>query len=66
MNDVTITRHRTVLQYQEIRSRLDTDTILFYNDDSERYYYIPRDKWVEMGEPRVITLTIEPGDLLNV
>lgn len=27
--------------------------------------YMPDDKWREMGRPKVITVTIEVGDLLN-
>ncbi len=28
--------------------------------------YVDRDVWGDMGEPQLLTITIEPGDRLNV
>lgn len=27
--------------------------------------WIPTDGWVDLGKPKIITITIEPGDTLN-
>ncbi len=27
--------------------------------------WLPRTDWLDMGEPQAVTVTIEPGDLLN-
>jgi hypothetical protein len=44
--------------------------VLFMNDDdafeSDRFETVlPSDLWRDMGRPAVITVTVEPGDLLN-
>jgi len=37
----------------------------FIYPDYPHRLVIPRDDWGDMGSPEVITVTIEPGDLLN-
>lgn len=32
----------------------------------ERQVWLPQEDWLAMGEPREITVTIEPGDKLNI
>ena len=36
-----------------------------HNGDVSRIMYMPRELWEEMDSPDIITVTIEPGDLLN-
>lgn len=37
-----------------------------YGDDSDpSFFSMSREAWQDMGQPRVITVTIEPGDKLN-
>lgn len=41
----------------------DVDDI---DTDDRRSVFIPAELWVDLGEPTEITVTIEPGDQLNV
>jgi hypothetical protein len=47
----------------------DAAHVLFNREDSDEPVYhswsMRRDDWEEMGSPETITITIEPGDLLN-
>lgn len=37
-----------------------------YGDDSDpSFFSMSGEAWEDMGQPRTITVTIEPGDLLN-
>lgn len=37
-----------------------------YGDDSDpSFFSMSGEVWEDMGQPRTITVTIEPGDLLN-
>jgi hypothetical protein len=50
-------------------ANLDADALFLHPDDlyttSRFEVYLPPDLWRDMGEPAVITVTVEPGDLLN-
>ena len=37
-----------------------------YGDDSDpSFFSMSGEAWEDMGQPRTITVTIEPGDILN-
>ena len=37
-----------------------------YGDDSDpSYFSMSKEAWEDMGQPKKITVTIQPGDLLN-
>lgn len=37
-----------------------------YGDDSDpSFFSMGKEAWEDMGQPREITVTIEPGDMLN-
>jgi hypothetical protein len=48
-----------------------TDTLFFWADDPDIPHYentslyLTLREWWDMGSPRTITVTVEPGDLLN-
>ena len=68
--DVHVTKHMTIMRIaaeQPFR-----DMVVFDNsdpdDDEDRepeQFMTDHQMWGELGEPDVITVTIEPGDLLN-
>lgn len=67
-NNFNLARHRTVL-YREPKG--DTETSKYFeplrdeeNEIVEGYHMSPQD-FVDFGEPEVITISVEPGDLLN-
>lgn len=39
--------------------------VSFVSDDLHRSVKVTRRDWNEMGKPETVTLTVEPGDLLN-
>ena len=46
----------------------DTRAIFSYDpheDGNPIFWAMEADKWEDMGSPRVVTVTIQPGDLLN-
>jgi hypothetical protein len=45
---------------------LTFERILDEVDAPQRSIRIDEDDWYAMGEPGVVTVTIEPGDLLNI
>ena len=67
--DATLTRYRTILQF-----RIDDvlrDEVTFWQEEIEgsrpiRAFRLDRECWLELGQPRLLTLTVEPGDLLNM
>lgn len=45
-------------------------TVLFTRDPDEpedvpSQLRIDRNTWIDMGKPKVVTVTVEPGDLMN-
>ena len=47
------------------------DVVLFSNEnpdrgDATRFYRLSKSDWLELGAPAEITVTAQPGDLLNV
>ncbi len=60
-----------VLRYQGEASvtfdnrELDREHLGSHDPMLYRYLAMPVSVWREMGEPKVITMTIEPGDALN-
>lgn len=64
--EVRLTKQRRVLN----RLVMPGDTVPFgyVDDDTDRtvfVHFMGRQDWRDMGEPEVITVTIEPRDLLN-
>lgn len=57
--------HRTVMDVEPCCS----DDVVLVNRDEigaiEEAYRIPMQTWEDMGSPGKMTVTIEPGDLLN-
>lgn len=43
-----------------------TGSVCFVDSAEEHSFIIGQDEWNDMGSPLTITLTIEPGDKLNV
>lgn len=45
---------------------VDSAAVFAYGDeDDPDYLNVSREVWEDMGQPRTITVTIQPGDLLN-
>jgi hypothetical protein len=42
------------------------DTAYFNQTDGKTSFQMSADDWRDMGEPKELTLTIEPGDRLNM
>lgn len=65
----SLTRHRTILQFRIDWKKEGAVTFEQVVDDVEDRtilaFTMERSVWVEMGQPQVITLSVEPGDLLN-
>lgn len=65
----TLTKTRSVLTFQgadEFYARYISDISDEEEGGSLRHVsYLRVDLWDEMGRPDTITLTVEPGDLLN-
>lgn len=65
-DEVYISRHRTVLRERDVSfgrvrfSREPDD-----QTDVPDIYELSYDTWIAMGEPDNITISVEPGDLLN-
>lgn len=61
---------QTVTVYQQM-TLVEDETVIFYqpNDDDtdlvDREIAFSLDDWHDMGSPLSITVTIQPGDLLN-
>lgn len=69
-----ITKHQTILS-DLIFPDAEDQSVLFVkpaDDPTEdaviavEVYGLPRDLWEEMGSPDQITITVQPGDHLNV
>jgi hypothetical protein len=44
----------------------DSTAIYSYGDeDAPNFYKVDEQSWVDMGKPAALTITVEPGDLLN-
>ena len=46
----------------------DTRAIFSYDpleDGNPIFWAVEADRWVDMGKPETVTVTIQPGDLLN-
>lgn len=44
---------------------IDADVVVFMQDETVVELEFDRERWIEMGEPTFLTVTIEPGDRLN-
>jgi hypothetical protein len=68
MSDTRLTKVTSVL---ELESNWNTTAHFGYflrDEDTraiETQLFLPRDKALDMGSPKTITLTVEPGDKLN-
>ena len=61
---LTKQRHRMEVAYHT------HDIVMFRQTPEEEgipihYWDLPRKDWRDMGEPKTITITVRPGDLLN-
>lgn len=63
-HEVRLTRTRSILTFDGV-SNID-GTVGFRNEDRDTTVRVSRTMFGELGRPETITLTIEPGDLLNV
>lgn len=63
---MSLTKHRTLMISPDVIGAL----VFFYkvNDDNEveGQFSFEKSLWEDMGSPQTITLSVEPGDLLNV
>lgn len=58
-----LTSHKTVMTFMWL---VDDKAKFTYGDDSEpSFFSMSEEAWTDMGSPRQITVTIEPGDSLN-
>jgi hypothetical protein len=71
---VTLTKHMTLMYLQDDSPLSDADAVpwrRFANEPEEgevgvcENVIIARDCWADMGSPDVVTVSVEPGDLLN-
>lgn len=66
---VTLAEHQedAVLQVTKVlMHRTHPDDTVFEDEDREMFVDLSYDRWVDMGRPDMLTMTIEPGDHLNV
>lgn len=65
-----ITKHQTILKFIPFEGEFHQDVASFSNEDEDNerpeLYVMSIEDWYDFGEPIEITLTVEPGDLLNV
>lgn len=62
---VNLTKTRSILTRRgddDLYARFLSDT---EDGDPRHVLYVERDLWHEMGQPSTLTITVEPGDLLN-
>lgn len=60
-------RKQRIVLHTNLRDPANVKTAYFYADDSAAVQYaMPYDDWVDMGKPAIITVTVRPGDRLNV
>ena len=58
-----LTRTRIAMTFMWL---IDDYAKFTYGDDSDpSFFSMGAEAWNDMGQPRLITVTIEPGDLLN-
>ena len=58
-----LTKSQSVMTFMWL---VDDKAKFTYGDDSDpSFFSMSSEAWEDMGQPRVITVTIEPGDLLN-
>jgi hypothetical protein len=68
MEQASLTKHRTLLQMRV--EDLENQRVSFEQEDIEgartiKSFVMDRLIWLDMGRPFTITITVEPGDLLN-
>jgi hypothetical protein len=64
--DAVVTKHRTIFEYHH-RSYFEDPMFVQVHDRDERWHslILQHATWQDMGAPETITVTIEPGNLLN-
>lgn len=64
------TKHETVMHLDEEKSSERDEVVVFTNDDGESDNLsdltLDWDVWVRMHRPDTITMTVVPGDALNI
>ena len=59
----TLTKSRICMSFMWL---VDDKAKFTYGDDSDpSFFSMSEEAWQDMGQPREITVTIEPGDILN-
>jgi hypothetical protein len=59
-----LTKSRIVMTFMWL---VDDKAKFTYGDDSDpSFFSMGAEAWNDMGQPKTITVTIEPGDSLNV
>lgn len=69
MTHIRKTQSPLILTLQVTPRHHDDIAFEAYDLDNERFYrhlVIDRDTWNDLGQPVTVTVTIEPGDVLNV
>lgn len=70
---IRMMRTRSILKYRDMTagaSMLEPSYVTFEREKDEpeesgRWITIDVNSWIDMGSPDTITVTVEPGDLLN-
>lgn len=65
----TLIRTQVVIR-RVIGAGMESPRVIFSREPDEdgdlpHTHYLPRDVWEDLGRPDAITVTIDPGDLLN-
>ncbi len=59
-----LTSQRTVFSFMWLVDKLATFTD-GEDEGDPRFFFLTAEAWEDMGEPTTITVTVQPGDLLN-
>lgn len=62
---MTLTKTRTVLHRDDGDTPLFTPPATDGEDNRAHQLYLDPEVWVAMGRPDIITMSVEPGDLIN-
>lgn len=62
-----VSKHQTVMEFDGFQSTAEEAVFVQSHDEGEtsEEYRMSGLLWREMGSPEIITVTVQPGDLLN-
>lgn len=72
MTDVRLSQHVTVMDlledqpFDEVRKFRNASEDDIFEGTVPEIFYLTSQNWEDMGSPNSITVTVHPGDLLNV